>query len=169
MDTLSHCNHCQLPVGRLGLRREVGGEEKAFCCYGCCLAFQVHHGEREEPEAAALLIRLGVGAFLAMFIMLFSLLQYSGSLAGEAWLGRAVDGLMGLLATPLLAILGWPFLAGAWAAARSLSTFLYGVEIDDVAAFLWATAILVMAALLASAIPAVRAIRADPLTVLREE
>ena len=118
MDTFSHCSHCQLPVGRLGLRREVGGEEKAFCCYGCCLAYQVHHGEREEPEAAALLIRLGVGAFLAMFIMLFSLLQYSGSLAGEAWLGRAVDGLMGLLATPLLAILGWPFLAGAWAAAR---------------------------------------------------
>jgi predicted permease len=60
-------------------------------------------------------------------------------------------------------------LVGAWAAARSLSTFLYGVEINDVAAFLWATTILVIAALLASAIPAVRAIRADPLTVLREE
>lgn len=115
----AHCSHCQLPLGRLGLQREVGGEPHAFCCYGCCLAFQVSHGEHDEPEAAALLIRLGVGAFLAMFIMLFSLLQYSGSLAGEAWLGRLVDALLWLLATPLLVVLGAPFFGGAWQAARA--------------------------------------------------
>ncbi len=47
------CSHCQLPVGRLGRQRDVHGEAHWFCCYGCCLAYQVHHGAREEPEAAA--------------------------------------------------------------------------------------------------------------------
>lgn len=112
------CSHCQLPVGRLGRRREVLGEAHWFCCYGCCLAYQVHHGAREEPEAAAVLIRLGVGAFLAMNIMLFSLLAYSGALAGEAWLARLAPWLLWALATPLLVILGGPFLGGAWQAAR---------------------------------------------------
>ena len=73
------CSHCQLPLRGRGLTREVTGEAHQFCCYGCCLAYQVSHGEHEEPEAAWLLIRLGVGAFLAMNIMLFSLLLYSGS------------------------------------------------------------------------------------------
>ena len=120
MNAQETCSHCDLPVGRLGLRREVRGEARSFCCYGCCLAFQVHHGEHEEPEAVAFLIRLGVGAFLAMFIMLFSLLRYSGDIGGsDAWLGWLVDGLLWVLATPLLAILGQPFFAGAWTAARA--------------------------------------------------
>jgi len=120
MNAQQTCSHCDLPVGRLGLRREVRGEARSFCCYGCCLAFQVHHGEHEEPEAAAVLIRLGAGAFLAMFIMLFSLLRYSGDIAAsDAWLGRLVDGLLWVLATPLLAILGQPFFTGAWTAARA--------------------------------------------------
>lgn len=113
------CDHCGLPVGRLGQRREVLGEARWFCCYGCCLAWQVHHGEREEPAAAAALIRLGLGGFLAMNIMAFSLLLYSGALADtDAWLAAAVHWLLWLLATPLLLILGGPFFAGAWLAAR---------------------------------------------------
>lgn len=120
MTMATTCSHCDLPVGSLGMQREVAGELRHFCCYGCCLAWQVHHGEREEPEAAAFLIRLGVGAFLAMFIMLFSLLQYSGAFAAtDAWIARLVDLVLWLLATPLLAILGQPFFAGAWTAARS--------------------------------------------------
>ena len=67
MNAVGACSHCLLPIGRIGLQREVNGEAHQFCCYGCCLAYQVHHGEADEPEAAALLIRLGVGAFLAMF------------------------------------------------------------------------------------------------------
>jgi Cu2+-exporting ATPase len=99
--------------------REVNGETHRFCCYGCCLAYQVHHGEKEEPEAAYLLIRLGVGGFLAMNIMLFSLLLYSGTL-GEAdeWLAGPVHWLLWILATPLLLILGGPFMGNAWRAAQ---------------------------------------------------
>ena len=73
------CSHCLLPIRGLGHARQVQGEDHRFCCYGCCLAFQVARGEGEESEAAWLLIRLGTGAFLSMNIMLFSLLLYSGT------------------------------------------------------------------------------------------
>ena len=73
------CSHCLLPIRGLGHERQVQGEDHRFCCYGCCLAFQVARGEGEELEAAWLLIRLGTGAFLSMNVMLFSLLLYSGT------------------------------------------------------------------------------------------
>ncbi|MEM5346369.1 hypothetical protein, partial [Paraburkholderia azotifigens] len=97
------CSHCQLPVGRLGQQRELDGEAHWFCCYGCCLASQVHHGEHEEPQAAAALIRLGVGGFLAMNVMLFSWLLYADAFTGdEAWLRGPVHWLLWVLATPLV-------------------------------------------------------------------
>ena len=105
------CSHCLLPLGRLAVQREVSGEMHEFCCYGCCLAYQVHHGETEEPEAAALLIRLGVGGFLSMNIMLFSLLLYSGTFGpGDGWTVTVVHWLLWILATPLVLLLGGPFL-----------------------------------------------------------
>ncbi len=119
IDAAQSCAHCALPIGRLGQQREVDGALRAFCCYGCCLAYQMQHGEREEPQAAALLIRLGVGGFLMMNIMLFSLLSYTGAFVGaDAWLKTPVHVLMWLLATPLVALLGAPFCVGAWQALR---------------------------------------------------
>ena len=124
MTTETLCSHCQLPIGRLSHRREVNGSDHWFCCYGCCLAYQVHHGSGEEPEAAALLIRLGVGGFLAMNIMLFSLLLYGDAFpgadaisGGDAWLSAAVPWVLWGLATSLLVVLGGPFLRGAWDSA----------------------------------------------------
>ena len=73
------CSHCLLPIGLRAMQRTVNGEDCSFCCYGCCIAFQVKHGRSEEWEAAWLLIRLGVGAFLTMNIMLISLLLYAGT------------------------------------------------------------------------------------------
>lgn len=113
------CSHCLLPIGRLGQKRTVNGEDRQFCCYGCCIAYQVQHGVHEEHEAAWLLIRFGVGAFLAMNIMLFSLLLYSGSFGpSEGDLVHAVHILLWVLATAVLFILGEPFLRGAVQAAR---------------------------------------------------
>ena len=71
------CSHCLLPIRGQGHEREIQGEHHRFCCYGCCLAFQVAHGEGEESEAAWLLIRLGTGAFLLMVVLLCLLLFYS--------------------------------------------------------------------------------------------
>ena len=76
------CSHCSLPVGRRAMERAVNGESCAFCCYGCCIAFQVKSGKSEEWEAAWLLIQLGVGGFLSMNIMMFSLLLYSDAFTG---------------------------------------------------------------------------------------
>jgi Cu2+-exporting ATPase len=131
------CSHCLLPVGRLGQQREVNGETHSFCCYGCCLAYQVHHGDREEPEAAQLLIRLGIGGFLAMNIMLLSWLLYSGTFdTADGWMIQPVHALLWLLATPLVIVLGGPFVAGAWrAAAQSRVTTDTLVSIGVLAAY----------------------------------
>jgi Cu2+-exporting ATPase len=97
----------------------LDGAARQFCCYGCCLAYQVRHGSGEESEAAWLLIRLGVGGFLAMNVMLFSLLIYSGTFErADAELLPWVHILLWALATPALFILGGPFLRDAWIEAR---------------------------------------------------
>ena len=112
------CSHCLLPIRGRGHERQVQGEDHRFCCYGCCLVFQVGHGEGEESEAAWLLIRLGFGAFLAMNIMLFSLLLYSGTLEqADAEVRQVVHLILWALATPVLLILGWPLFQEAWRAA----------------------------------------------------
>jgi Cu2+-exporting ATPase len=113
------CSHCLLPVRGASHEREVEGEAHRFCCYGCCLAFQVAHGQSEESEAVWLLIRFGVGMFLSMNIMMFSLLLYAGSIdASEPGLLLAVQLLLWALATPTLVILGGPFFVEAWQEAR---------------------------------------------------
>jgi len=105
------CRHCLLPLGSRAFRGNISGEERAFCCYGCCIAFQVKNGQSEEWEAAWLLIRLGVGSFLSMNIMLFSLLLYAGAFTGgDARVLPWVHLLLWIFATPAVAILGGPYL-----------------------------------------------------------
>src|ERR1700730_16801703 len=109
------CRHCLLTIGPRAMRRTVNGENCTFCCYGCCIAFQVRSGKSEEWEAAWLLIRLGVGGFLSMNIMLFSLLLYTGAFTGvDARLLPWVHLLLWIFATPALVILGGPFLRETW-------------------------------------------------------
>jgi P-type Cu2+ transporter len=109
------CSHCLLPLGPRPMQRTVNGEPFAFCCYGCYIAFQVKNGKSEEWDAAWLLIRLGVGAFLSMNIMLISLLLYAGAFSGaDAWLLPWIHLLLWIFATPALLILGGPFLREAW-------------------------------------------------------
>jgi Cu2+-exporting ATPase len=109
------CDHCLLPIGPRPMRRLVGGESRAFCCYGCCIGYQVKSGNSEEWEAAWLLIRLGVGAFLSMNIMLFSLLFYAGAFSGsDARLVPWIEILLWVLATPALLVLGGPFWRETW-------------------------------------------------------
>jgi ABC-type antimicrobial peptide transport system permease subunit len=67
-----------------------------------------------------------------------------------------------------LALLGMTIGAvGAFALSRVLERFLYGVTARDGAAFAMAAAVLGVAALLASYIPARRASRVDPMVALR--
>lgn len=104
------CNHCGLPLGRFDYRRNDADYDEQFCCYGCYIGWQAARGGGDDVAAVGFLIRLGVGAFLAMNIMLFSLLLYAGGLDGiDHWLKPYVHGLLWGLATPVLIILGGPF------------------------------------------------------------
>jgi predicted permease len=60
-------------------------------------------------------------------------------------------------------------IAGAAAAARFMSTFLYGVDPFDPLTFTSVPLLLAIVALAASVVPAWRAARVDPLTALRTE
>jgi len=104
------CRHCGLPRGGLGYSPD--GHDW-YCCYGCYLASRIVGAPEGGGAPAWVLARLGVGAFLAMNVMMVSLLLYSGEIQDLGphttpvlrWL------LLGL-STPAFLILGLPFLAG---------------------------------------------------------
>ena len=112
------CTHCRLPLGLRPMQRTLDGELCSFCCYGCCIAYQVKAGRKEEFEAAWLLIRLGVGGFLSMNVMLISLVIYAGAFDADAWLIPWIHLLLWIFATPALVILGEPYLRETLANAR---------------------------------------------------
>jgi putative ABC transport system permease protein len=60
-------------------------------------------------------------------------------------------------------------LSGAFALAQILSTLLYGVSTSDLPTYTGVIALIVVAALLASSIPALRAARVNPILSLRDE
>ncbi len=138
------CRHCLLPLGLRPLRRTMRGESRAFCCYGCCIADQVKGGRGEEWEAALLLIRLGVGSFLSMNIMLFSLLFYADAFAAtDVRVVRGIDFLLWALATPALLILGGPFLRESWGnAARGRLTSSALIVLGVGAAYLYSVLVI---------------------------
>ncbi|HET7348477.1 MAG TPA: ABC transporter permease [Acidobacteriaceae bacterium] len=60
-------------------------------------------------------------------------------------------------------------LLGAFAMGRVVSSLIYGISARDLTTFLCVTVLLVLIAFTASLLPALRATRIDPLTVLRDE
>jgi putative ABC transport system permease protein len=60
-------------------------------------------------------------------------------------------------------------LAGAVAASRLLSSFLFEVKAGDPLTYLGVAVLLAMVAMAASYLPARRATKVDPLTALRQE
>ncbi len=55
-----------------------------YCCYGCSLASRIVGGADEGGAQAWNVLRLGVGAFLAMNVMMISLLLYTGEVEAGA-------------------------------------------------------------------------------------
>ncbi len=118
----------------------------------------------------------GIGLMLAT-VGLYGVISYSVSrrtreigirMALGAQVGavqRLIVG-QGMLLTLIALALGLP---GAWMAARLASSFLYGVSPHDLATFVAVPFILAAVAFLACWIPARRAARVDPQTVLRYE
>ncbi|MBK9063036.1 MAG: cadmium-translocating P-type ATPase [Acidobacteria bacterium] len=101
------CAHCGLPVA--GLFRLPSGP--CYCCGGCALAHRLTGGASGHGQVSGLLMAVGVGAFLAMNVMMCSFVLYTRGAetdraAGEAWVRWALL----VLATPALFLLGLPFL-----------------------------------------------------------
>ena len=101
------CAHCGLPVA--GFHRAQAGP--CYCCGGCALAHRITGGASGHGQASGLLMAVGVGAFLAMNVMMCSFVLYTRGAetdraAGEAWVRWALLA----LATPALFLLGLPFL-----------------------------------------------------------
>ncbi len=111
---MQSCTHCSLPL--------PAGRTQ-FCCFGCHIAHQlVRPALKEQGSAQPVslwMVRLGLGVFLAINIMVFNWIFYSGEIFGEA--ARSGDGfemLAGLFAylqlffcTVVVAALGLPLLA----------------------------------------------------------
>lgn len=105
-DSEHTCTQCGLPVPH-----DTSGDD-TFCCYGCRLLFRLTQTSGEEGEAQGLLLRLGIGIFLAMNVMVFSLASYAGYIYDTANDDGVLlfRGVAWLLSTPVVILLGLPFL-----------------------------------------------------------
>jgi putative ABC transport system permease protein len=103
-------------------------------------------------------------------VMAFSVSQRNREIAIRVTLGaqRASIARMVLLSGGKLALLGCALgVVGSLAVSQLLGTFLFGVSATDPFAYSAAVLIMMLLALLASAIPAIRAASADPIKPLR--
>lgn len=135
------CAHCGLPLGKRPFRIEDEDGPAEFCCPGCSLAAQLTRARGEPSVAAALLLRLGLGLFFTMNVMMVSMGTYApyvyGSAAADGPLFVVLRVLAGLLSIPALALLGGPIFrsaAASVAAGRANADVL--VVLAVVAAFL---------------------------------
>lgn len=114
------CDHCELPAGA-GRVARAGG---TFCCLGCSVAFRLGGGRRREggSEAASFLARIGLGAGFTMVTMLVQWVRYFDPSAAadpsyEAWAPKV----QWLTATPVMLVLGVPYLFNALVHLRRLA------------------------------------------------
>jgi len=119
--------------------------------------------------AALALILAAAGTY---GVMSYLVLQRTRELGVRLALGARPADVVRLVVGHGLTLAGFGVAAGlalSVGAARLLRSMLFGVAPTDTATFAVATIILVVAALLATAVPALRAMRIDPLTALRSE
>jgi heavy metal translocating P-type ATPase len=87
-----------------------------YCCYGCFLVRGIVGSQGDQGPRAWSILRLGIGAFLSMDVMMISLLLYGGSIEPQAVSAFRLI-LLGLSA-PAAAILLYPFVIGSVAEIR---------------------------------------------------
>jgi len=124
------CAHCGLPV----VAAKDAAGKPVYCCYGCFLVSRIVGRKDGQGARAWDLLRLGVGALLAMNVMMISLLLYTKAV--EASAVPVFRWVMLGLAAPAMAVLAYPFMLGAVAEVRrgvaSLDTL---IALGSLAAF----------------------------------
>ncbi len=136
-------------------------------------------GESVRPRRTNVtLLTLFAGCALVLASLgVYGVVRYSASQRNREFgirvaLGARGNPLIGLLVTELTGavVLGLVVgLAGAWGLSRVLTALLYGIEPRDAGTFLAAPFALLIPAVLAALVPALKASRLDPTAVLRAE
>jgi putative ABC transport system permease protein len=105
-------------------------------------------------------------------VMAYSVAQRTQEIGIRMTLGAGRADVVRLVAFNALKLTGIGVVAGSflgWALTRFLSKMLYGVQPTDAMTFAGAWAILIVTAMVACYVPAMRATRVDPLVSLRSE
>ncbi len=110
--TAATCEHCGLPV-RGSLRRG----QRAYCCYGCLMVSRIVGAAHGDGVAAWRLLRLAVGAVLAMEVMMISLLLYTHQVESSA--EGVFRWVLLVSSAPAMLLLAPPLAMGAAAELRS--------------------------------------------------
>ncbi|HET9708944.1 MAG TPA: ABC transporter permease, partial [Gemmatimonadales bacterium] len=131
------------------------------------------------PQRLALYVSGGLGAVALLLVLIgiygvtaFSVAQRTREIGVRVALGAQRSHVLGMVVRQGLVLVGIGVMLGslaAFAATRLIRDLLYGVPPTDAVALGGAAALLVLAALVASWIPARRAARLDPVSALRSD
>jgi ABC-type antimicrobial peptide transport system permease subunit len=131
---------------------------------------------RYRFRAVAVTTFAGLALALAMVgvfgVLAYSVEQRSRELGVRIALGATARNVLALVLTGAIRLMAGGIIIGLAAAAmlaRSISTFLYGVQPLDVVTFGAVVVVVALTAVTATAVPAVRALRLDPAVTLRSE
>jgi predicted permease len=166
------------PAPGTAVRRVVSGVDAALPILGQG-ALSEQMGTALFPQRVALLVSGGLGVVALLLALLgiygvtaYSVVQRTREIGVRVALGAQRAHVVSLVLRQGLGLAGFGVAAGALVAlavTRLIRGLLYGVGSTDVVALGGAAALLVVAALVASWIPARRAARLDPVIALRSE
>ena len=114
------CDHCGLPAGRARHERLLDGALRRFCCVGCGIAWRLGRGAGGEggSESASFLARVGLGVVGSMLVMLVAWVPYLDPSAATDEYRRFAPWATLAAATPVVLVLGVPYLWNAVAGLR---------------------------------------------------
>jgi predicted permease len=160
------------------LRQAVRNVDPAQPVYNVRMMDQVVGASMAARKANTLLISLfGLLAILIAVLGVYAVAanavaQRAREFGIRAALGATRGDLLRHVGGEMLLVVTGGVLAGAtiaWAASRVMTGLVYGVTVHDVGVFATAPTVLVLAAVAATIVPARRAMRVEPVEVMREE
>jgi putative ABC transport system permease protein len=160
------------------LRQSIRNVDPGQAVYNVRMMDQVIGASMAARKANTLLITLfGVLAVLIAVLGVYAVAanavaQRSREFGIRAALGATRTDLLRHVGGEMLAVVTGGVVAGAaiaWAASRVMTGLVYGVTVHDAGVFTMAPAVLILAALAATIVPARRAMRVEPVQVMRED
>jgi len=137
------CDQCGLPFSSSGIERLENNSKLHFCCYGCSFTHSILSADGKSGTAALFLARLGFSAFLSMNIMIISWVIYDKqwiTLGVEPNVLPILEKLLFVLATPIMILVGYPYLKNMIKEIHSLRMSMDSlIAIGSFAAYLFST------------------------------